>query len=163
MPEIAIDTAGVKKLMKELNPFKASGPDEVTARFLKETFNELAAGMAWRDALVVPSYKPGKNDRGIVENYRPISLTTVSCKLLEHIIHSHIIQHFDSNNILTDTQHGFRKKRSCETQLIATIHDLAKGLNDGQQIDSILLDFSKAFNKVCHRKLCLKLEHYGVR
>ena len=178
MPEISIDTAGVKKLMKELNPFKASGPDGVTARFLKETFNELAAGMtlvfaasihqstipdAWRDALVVPSYKPGKSDRGIAENYRPISLTSISCKLLEHIIHSHIIQHFDSNNILTNTQHGFRKKRSCETQLITTIHDLAKGLNDGQQIDSILLDFSKAFDKVCHRKLCLKLEHYGVR
>ena len=61
-------------------------------------------------------------------------------------------------NILNDAQHGFRKQKSTETQLIATIQDLAKGVED-----AILLDFSKTFDKVPHRCLLLKLGHYGIR
>ena len=67
------------------------------------------------------------------------------------------------NSILIDCQHGFRKRRSCETQLILTIDDLARGLNDKQQIDAILLDFSKAIDRVPQKRLLLKLKHYGVR
>ena len=71
---------------------------------------------------------------------------------------------FESHNILTDKQHGFRKKRSCESQLILTIQDLAAaGLNSKSQIDAILLDFSKAFDKIPHERLTAKLHHYGVR
>eukprot|EP00111_Clytia_hemisphaerica_P006322 TCONS_00018317-protein len=81
---------------------------------------------------------------------------------MEHIIHSNIMTHFDQDHTLSDTQHGFRKFRSCETQLIQTINTLAQSLNNREQTDSILLDFSKAFDKVCHRKLLLKLEHYGI-
>ena len=66
-------------------------------------------------------------------------------------------------NILTDLQNSFRKHRFCETQLIKTVNDLGKSMNHGEQYDSILLDFSKVFDKVCHRKLLLKLEHYGIR
>ena len=73
------------------------------------------------------------------------------------------MKHLENNNILTDLQHGFRKHQSCETQLIKTVNHLAKSMNHGEQIDSILLDFTKAFDKVCHRKLLLKLEHYGIR
>ena len=69
----------------------------------------------------------------------------------------------ENNNILTDLQHSFRKHRSCETQSIKTVNDLAKSMNHGEQIDSILLGFSKAFDKVCYWKLLLKLEHYGIR
>ena len=64
---------------------------------------------------------------------------------------------------MTDVQHGFHKSRSCETQLIKTVNDLAKSLNEGQQVDSILLYFSKAFDVVCPRKLLLKLYHCGIR
>ena len=81
---------------------------------------------------------------------------------MEHIVHSHIMHHLDKNGTLTDVQHGFRKYRSCETQLLETIDNLAKALNNREQIDSILLDFSKAFDKVCHRKLLIKLNHYGI-
>ena len=98
-----------------------------------------------------------------MENYRPINLKSISCKILEHILHSNIISHLDENDTLTDTQHGFRKHHSCESQLLLTINDLAKSLNEGSQIDSILLDFSKAFDKVDHNKLCFKLDHYDVR
>ena len=74
-----------------------------------------------------------------------------------------VVSHLERNNILTDFQHGFRKCRSCETQLILTIDDLARGLNDKQQIDAVLLDFSKAFDRVPHQRLLLNLKHYGVR
>jgi len=71
--------------------------------------------------------------------------------------------HFDQFGILHDSQHGFGKGRSCESQLILTIHDVAKGLDNGSQIDAVLLDFSKAFLK-CHINAYYnKLSLYGVR
>ena len=81
---------------------------------------------------------------------------------MEHIVHSHVINHLERENILNESQHGFRKHRSCETQLLQTVHNLAKSMNDKEQVDTVLLDFSKAFEKVIHRKLLLKLKHYGV-
>ena len=62
-----------------------------------------------------------------------------------------------------DAQHGFRKRRSCETQLIDTIHDFATALNDGYEVDAIFLDMSKAFDTVPHIRLCQKLSFYGIR
>ena len=112
--------------------------------------------------MVSPLYKSNKNDRSNAENYRPISLTSIVSKILEHILHSNIMDHLNKNKILRNVQHGFRNERSCETQLILTINDFAKALNQGEQIDSILLDFAKAFDKVSHSKLIYKLEHYGV-
>ena len=115
----------------------------------------------WKMAHVVPIFKKG--DKSSAANYRPVSLTTIGSKVMEHILHSNIIGHFERNSILTDTQHGFRSKRSCETQLIATVQELARGMSDGHQIDAILLDFAKAFDKVPHRRLLHKLHHYGIR
>ena len=92
----------------------------------------------------------------------PISLTSVLCKLLEHIIHSHIMSHFDSHNIFTEAQHGFRKCGSTETQLLLTIHDLAHTLEEDGQMDCVLLDISKASDKVPHQRLLSKLHYYGV-
>ena len=100
---------------------------------------------------MTPTFKKG--DRSKAENYRPISLASVLCKLLEHIIHSHIMIHFDTHNILSDTQHGFRKHRSTETQLTGTIHDLAQTRDEGGRMDCIFLDFSTAFDKVPRRRL----------
>ena len=82
---------------------------------------------------------------------------------MEHIFHSHIIKHIDKLGLLADSQHGFRKRRSTETQLILSIDDLAKCLDEGEQMDSILLDFFKAFDKAPHSRLLMKLQLYGVR
>ena len=77
-------------------------------------------------------------------NYRPVSLTCISCKLFEHIVCKHILGHLEDHEILTDLQHGFRSGRSCETQLITTFHDIASAYNKkGSQIDIAVLDFSK--------------------
>ena len=93
------------------------------------------------------------------ENYRPISLTCVCCKLFEHIVCSHIHKHLDSNNILTTLQHGFRSRHSCESQLVTTIHDIMKRFDSKKQFDIAILDFSKAFDTVLHERLLKKLMH----
>ena len=97
-------------------------------------------------AFVTPLFKKG--DKSKASNYRPVSLTSCCCKVMEHIVHSILMKFLENNKFLSDYQHGFKKKRSCETQLITTVLDLAVGLDRRQQVDSILLDFSKAFNKV---------------
>jgi hypothetical protein len=109
----------------------------------------------------VVSFKKG--DKSTPSNYRPVSLTSICSKVLEHIIHSHIMKHLDKHQILTDYQHGFRASRSCESQLLIIINDIAKSMNAGEQMDTILLDFSKAFDKVPYQRLLLKLRHYGIR
>jgi len=176
VPEITVTEKGVFKLLNGLNPHKASGPDQISTRFLKSMASALSPALTiifqasinqgtvpddWKSAFVTPLFKKG--DKANASNYRPISLTSVCCKVVEHIIHSHIINHLETNNILSDQQHGFRKRRSCESQLINTINDLSKGLNQKEQIDAILLDFSKAFDKVPHHRLAMKMQYYGIR
>ena len=98
----------------------------------------------WKRANVTPLFKKG--DKSKATNYRLVSLTSTCCKIIEHIVHSHLMNFLESNNILrlSDYQHCFQEKRSCETQLLVTVHDLAAGLDRHQRIDAILLDFSKA-------------------
>ena len=99
----------------------------------------------WKNAFVVPIFKKG--EKHVPSNYRPVSLTSIACKVLEHVVHSSVMRHFDKNQILTDKQHGFRARRSCETLLISTIQEIARNMTQKGQVDVILLDFAKAFDK----------------
>jgi hypothetical protein len=82
---------------------------------------------------------------------------------MEHIIYHHIMTHPEDHNILADNQHGFRKHRSCETQLVNTVESIARSLDHREQVDMLVLDFSKAFDTVPHQRLLLKMSHYGIR
>jgi hypothetical protein len=114
----------------------------------------------WRIANVSPVYKIGQ--KSLAENYRPISLTSVYFKNMEHILASKIMKHGEENNILYPLQHRFRKGHSCETQLIEFVDDISKNSQEGQQTDILILDFAKAFDKVNHSLLIHKLQHYGI-
>lgn len=152
------------------------GPDELSPHVLQELAIEIApiithvfqksvsSGLIpehWRTANITPIFKKG--DHASPSNYRPVSLTCVCSKLLEHIIVKHIMSHLEYHNILVDSQHGFRSRRSCETQLLTFVHELAKNMQGGGQTDIVLMDFSKAFDKVPHRRLLTKLHHYGIK
>ena len=173
---LTVHVEGVAQLLTNIQPHKASGPDNLPARFLKEVAYEIAPVLSivfqasldqghlpniWRTAAVVPIYKKGSKTEP--SNYRPVSLTCICSKILEHIVYSAISKHLEHHQTLCDEQHGFRKRRSCETQLISTVNDFAECLNQRGQCDILLLDFRKAFDKVSHSLLYHKLAHYGVQ
>ena len=166
---------GVEKQLSQLNPSKASGPDELSPKLLKLIAHEIAPPLAflfqqsfnsgivpteWKHALVTPIHKSG--DKCNPFNYRPISLTCICCKVMEHIVLSHISKHISTNNIFMDEQHGFRQKLSTTTQLISTTNDWTHTLNMRGQSDVIFLDFQKAFDRVPHQRLNIKLQYYGI-
>ena len=175
MPQILFTEKGVQKVLEGLKVHKAAGPDMINPRILKELAKSLAPTLTyifqksyetgtlpddWRSANIVPVFKKGK--KSLESNYRPISLTCVACKIMEHIITSNIMNYADSNAILYHLQHGFRSKRSCETQLLEFITDVVKNLKDRKQTDTLIMDFSKAFDKVGHARLIEKLKFYGI-
>ena len=141
---IDVTIAGVTALLSNLKIHKASGPDKISASLLKNLATTLAPALTlifkaslsqsslpsqWKIANIVPLFKKGNQSKP--GNYRPVSLTCICSKVLEHIVFSYIFSHLTKYNILTEEQHGFRQFRSCETQLISTVHDLAKNLNCG--------------------------------
>ena len=75
-----------------------------------------------------------------------MSLTRVPCKLLKHIVCSNIMAHLAEYQLLSDRQHAFRKRHSCETHLTTVINDWVKVLDKGGQVDTLILNFEKAFN-----------------
>ena len=176
MPDIKVSEAGIAKLLKNLKPKKAAGPDRIKPVFLQELREELAPILKvlferslesgavphiWNSANVSPIFKKG--EISAAANHRPISLTCILCKVMEHIIASNVVKHLDTNGLMYDLQHGFRERRSCETQLASLNEDLARKTSQGKQTYLILLDFSKAFDKVNHTKQLLKLHYYGIR
>ena len=115
---------------------------------------------AWKHANISPIFKKGsKRNPG---NYRPVSLTSICCKILESIIRKRIVDHMTKHNMFTEHQHGFMKRRSCTTQLLQVLETWTECLDQGQCIDVVYFDFQKAFDTVCHKRLITKLVHYGI-
>ena len=137
--EIHISVKGIEKLLKSLNPHKAVGPDQIKSIVLQTLHAELAPILQvlfqksldsgklphiWKEANVSPIFKEGY--RSDSANYRPILLTCVLCKVLEHIVASNLTKHSAYFNILFELQQCFREKRSCKTRLVMLVDEIAK-------------------------------------
>ena len=172
---IEITAEMVKTKLVGLNRFKGSGPDNIHPHVLKETASSVCFPLStifkdslqsgetpddWRKANITPIFKKG--DRNDPANYRPVSLTSQVCKVMESIIRGQLFEHLKSKNLLSEEQHGFREGRSCLTNLLTTLEDWTSMLEDGDCVDVAYLDFRKAFDLVSHKHLLLKLEKHGV-
>lgn len=175
MPPITIDSCGVEKLIKSLKPSSAPGCDLISPKILISTsyYSSIILTKIYQQSLdhgvlpiefkigkVVPFFKSGNRHSPL--NYRPISLTSIPCKLIEHILFSNLVKFLESNSYFSLSQHGFRKTYSCETQLALFTHKLHTFLDQSTFADCIFIDFSKAFDKVCHKLLLFKLHQLNL-
>ena len=166
---------GGKKGDSEAEKESAAGPDEIGPRLLQELEGAAAAALTvifrasvesgvvpddWRWVNVTPIFKKGsKMDPG---NYRPVSLTSVCCKLLEGLLKTAITKHLLENNLVNPSQHGFMAGRSCCTNLLEFMEEVTRAVDEGALVDVIYLDFAKAFDKVPKERLLEKLRAHGI-
>ena len=130
------------------------------AQLLEVTINNGILPQDWKRATVVPIHKGG--DGLLVTNYRPVSLTSVVCKQMEHVIASYLCQVWEVNDWLYEGQHGFTLGYSCESQVITVCQDISDSLDIGVTVDAIVVGFSKMFDVVPHGCLLEKTENSGV-
>ena len=116
---------------------------------------------AWKCANVTPVFKKGS--RAKPENYQPVSLTEIPCKLMESIICDEIVEHLSSNQLIRSSQHGFLRKKSCLTNLLSFLEILTNAHEQGKSVDIVFLDFAKAFDKVPKQRLLEKIQAHGIQ
>ena len=156
--------------LETLNEDKSTGLDNISTRVLKNCAHQLAQPLKtifaksmeerklpsdWKKARITPIFKKGK--KRDVSNYRPVSITSQTCKVMERIIRKKLMTHMEENNLMSPCQHGFISKRSCLTNLLESLEDWTDIIDKGHALDIIFLDFSKAFDKVPPKRLLRKL------
>ncbi|MCP4976837.1 MAG: reverse transcriptase family protein, partial [Maribacter sp.] len=161
----------------ENQPLKLSaGPDSL----LSKLFNKLSVPLAeplsyiyqfsyvteqlpecWLKADVIPIFKK-KGSPSSPAGYRPISLTCIACKIMEGIISEQLTDYLARNNVITQSQHGFVRKKSTVTQMLECLNDWTQAIAEDKVVDVIYLDLAKAFDSVSHPKLISKLRMYGI-
>ena len=175
LEDIKINEDEVKSRLERLREDKSPGVNDLSPIVLKRISEEIAhpasilfsqsmnegdVPLDWRSANVTPIFKKGS--RNLPENYRPVSLTSQLSKVMESIIRDIIISHLDRHRLIRDTQHGFRKGRSCTTNILEFLDMVTGVINQKGSVDVIFLDFAKAFDKVPHRRLLAKLQAHGI-
>jgi len=175
MDDFVVSDFDVMAKLDSLNKFKSAGPDNIFSRviieckysickFLCFLFNESLrlkiVPSEWRFCIITPIFKKG--DRFAVNNYRPVSLSCICCKVLESMIKDALLDHFKRNKLLDHRQHGFMKGRSTTIQLMKLMDEWSEAIDRGEEVDVIYTDFEKAFDRVPHNKLIQKLIGYGV-
>ena len=175
LENMAVEEEKVKLLLLSLNVNKSCGPDGIHPRMLialadlisgplafimKRTLSEGCLPQDWKKANVSPIFKKGA--KNLAQNYRPISLTSIVCKIMETMVKEDVLKHVISNGLLSLKQFGFIAGRSTVTQLLRYMDYCAEVLAKGSVTDVIYLDFAKAFDTVPHSRLLLKLKAYGI-
>ena len=169
-----IEIGDVLRAIGRLNVSSSPGSDDIHPRFLKECSEFLVyplllifvkslrngrLPLLWKFSLVTPIFKSGS--RSSPMNYRPVSLTSVPCKLMEHILVDHITNYLEEHGLLSNMQFGFRKGRSTEDQMLLIYDRVSKLVDTGKIVDVAYLDYSKAFDLVSHQLLIDKLSLLG--
>ena len=175
MEDFAFEVTNIKKILSDLNPSKSPGPDDLHPRVYKELADVLAIPLTmlynkcvesgeipldWKTATVSAIFKKGK--KADPENYRPVSLTCIACKVMEKSIKERLVEYITTNNLLSDKQYGFVSGRSTIIQLTMMLDDWTRALDGEDSVDCIYLDFQKAFDTVPHKRLLNKLKSYGI-
>ena len=170
-----VSVEGVEARLLALDSNTAMGPDGIHPLVLKNCAKQLAHPLsiifnrslgeglvpnAWKRSVVIPIFKKGH--RFVPLNYRPVSLTPICCKTLEHVIADHLMDYLSEHNLLSPHQFGFRRGRSTVEQLLLVYEEIYKAVDSGKTVDLILFDYSKAFDKVCHQILLEKLMSIGI-
>ena len=167
----------ILKIIRNLNINKAHGHDEISIRMIKICDESLLKPLIilfensiksscypdiWKKSNVIPSHK--KNDKRLVNNYRPISLLPIFGKIFEKIIFNRIYNFLLKEELLNPNQSGFRPSDSCINQLLAITHEIFEAFdcNPTLEVRSVFLDISKAFDKVWHEGLLYKLRSMGI-
>ena len=165
----------VARKIKAMKDNKSPGVDGIPPKLLMETVDQISIPLArvfnlslkegvvpfeWKEANIIPLFKKGSRNKS--ENYRPVSLTSVICKLLERLIKDHMVDFLVKHKLLNSSQHGFLKARSCLTNILCFLEEITKWIDMGSPVDIIYLDFQKAFDKVPHQRLLLKLKAHGI-
>ena len=173
---IDITSEDILQAIKSTKINSAPGPDSVPAILLHKCADTLLHPLkiimtkslensdipaSWKEANITPIYK-GKGDKSDASQYRPISLTSQIIKLLERIIRLYIIHYLESNNLLPESQHGFRPNRSTISQLLEQYEQILQALGSKHNLDIIMLDYAKAFDKINHSILLFKLKKLGI-
>ena len=171
MLQLKITPEIVEKKLSALDPCKSNGPDGMHPKILKELANCISRPLCklfnksieegivpkdWKKAKITAIFKKGKKKDP--SNYRPVSLTSVICKVLEGLVREHLSEFMKTNKLLSPKQYGFIKGRSTTLQLLKVLDDWTRSLEKGKQIDTIYMDFKKAFDTVPHWRLIGKLK-----
>ena len=175
LPTMHICPEKVMDKLEKLNVNGAPGPDSVFPRVVVNLKDYLAVPLTiifnkslkegvvpedWRLANVTPIFKKGS--KADAANYRPVSLTSVICRVLESLIRDVIVDHLVRHKLLYNTQHGFVPRRSCLTNLLEYLEEMTRLVDEGHNVDVIYLDFAKAFDKVAHARLMAKCRALGI-
>ena len=175
LTDITFSVEKVQDILMTLNTNKAAGPDGIENRVMKECSEELAPRLQelfsksmdkgevpnqWREAHIVPIHKGGS--KAIMGNFRPVALTSAVCKVMEKIVCSAILSFLTRHNLISQQQHGFVRGRSCQTNVMLCLEKWTEIVDEGDSVDVAYFDYAKAFDKVSHRLLTLKLKAYGI-
>ncbi|MEW8191406.1 MAG: reverse transcriptase family protein [Candidatus Thiodiazotropha endolucinida] len=172
---IVLTPLEVESVLKTLPVAKASGPDGLSNRVLRELSKELSVpycslfNQSLRMGIVPSSYKeanvcpvPKTGDLSLVSNYRPISLLNSEDKVLERLVFKHLFNHLRDNNLLSSLQSGFLPGDSTVNQLTYLYNTFCQALDSGKEVRAVFCDISKAFDRVWHAGLLAKLKAAGV-
>lgn len=175
LENITVTLQEIIDIILSLDTSKATGPDGISAKMLKETARTIAPSLTrlinlslstsivpqgWKQANVIPIHK--KNEKSNFDNYRPISLLNITSKICEKAIFKHVFNYIQDNSLLSIHQSGFTPGDSTVNQLAYLYNVFCKALNDKKDIRIVFCDQSKAFDRVWHFGLKLKLKSIGI-